>query len=162
MLTGLTKKNRMDLIDELVYLSGRDLSAIQLTYLQAIADRLGLNITDMRCLSFINRTEKTIYAGDLVKITGLTTGAITGVIDRLETAGFIKRGRDARDRRLVIIKPVPERKNEVSKLFDSIVKRRHKMIGSLDDQELVIIKNFMVKNIKMINEEIASLRREAR
>jgi DNA-binding MarR family transcriptional regulator len=160
MPIGLSKKNRADLIDELVYLSGRELSIIQMTYLQAIADRNGLNLTDMRCLVFIVRSEKTISAGDLVKITGLTTGAITGVIDRLEAAGFIKRDRDDSDRRLVIIKPVNERRNEVRKLFDSINKRRQKMLNSLNDQELIIIKNFMDKNIEMITEEINSLRQE--
>ena len=160
--TGLSKKSRAELIDDLVYLSGRELNAIQMTYLQAIADRIGLNLTDMRCLNFTFRTEKTISAGDLVKITGLTTGAITGVIDRLETAGFIKRNRDASDRRLVIIKPVPERINEVKKLFESINKRRHKMIGSLNDRELAIITDFIEKSIAVIKEEIDSLRKEIR
>ena len=156
--TGISKKNREDTVDDLVYLSGRELSAMLLMYLQAIADRLGLNLTDMRCLNFIYRTEKTISAGDLVEITGLTTGAITGVIDRLEEAGFIKRDRDAGDRRLVIIKPVPEMKNKVRGIFESINRRRRRMIGAMNDHELAIIKNFLEGSIEILKEEIDALR----
>jgi DNA-binding MarR family transcriptional regulator len=155
-----SKKNRSDLINALVNLSGRELGAMQIMYIQAIADRIGLNITDMRCLNFIDRASKTISAGDLVQITGLTTGAITGVIDRLEQAGFIKRNRDAKDRRLVIITMMPNRKKEIKNLFDSINRRRYKMISSLNQQELDVIKNFLVKSVTIIKDEIDTLRQE--
>ena len=156
--TVLLKKNREDMVDYLVYMSGRELGATQVMYLQAIADRLGINITDMRCLNFIYRTEETISAGDLVEISGLTTGAVTGVIDRLEEAGFIKRDRGAADRRLVIIKPVPEMRNRVRGIFELINRRRRKMIGGLNDHELMIIKNFIEGSITILKEEIDALR----
>jgi DNA-binding MarR family transcriptional regulator len=158
--TGLSKNKRENLIDELVYLSGRELSAIQIMFLQAVADKIGLNITDMRCLNFIHRSDKTISAKDLVSITGLTTGAITGVIDRLEKFGFIRRGSDFSDRRLVIITPVPEKRAEVEMLFNSINRRRHRMVSFMNDRELAIAKDFMEKNMAVLKEEIDILRDE--
>ena len=62
-----------------------------------------------------------ITAGELAERTGLTTGAITGVIDRLEKAGFVRRVKDPDDRRRVIIEPLAERiKGQIVPLFQSI------------------------------------------
>jgi DNA-binding MarR family transcriptional regulator len=69
---------------------------------QAIADTLGINRTDLRCLDILER-EGRMTAGRLATQTGLTTGAITTVLDRLETAGFARRVRDADDRRRVYV-----------------------------------------------------------
>jgi DNA-binding MarR family transcriptional regulator len=159
--TGLSKSDRENLIDELVYLSGRELSAVQIMFLQAVADRIGLNITDMRCLNFIHRSDKTISAKDLVAITGLTTGAITGVIDRLERAGFIRRGSDSADRRLVIITPLPEKRAEVEMLFHSINRRRYRMISTMNDRDLAVVKHYMEKNMAILKEEIDILRQDS-
>ena len=73
---------------------------------QAVADRLGLNVIDLRCLR-LARDAVEPTAGHLAKITGLTTGTITGLLDRLERARFIRRERDPEDRRKVIVKVLP-------------------------------------------------------
>src|SRR6516162_3372022 len=73
---------------------------------QAVAERLGLNVIDLRCLR-LAREALEPTAGHLAKITGLTTGTITGLLDRLEKARFIRRERVANDRRKVIVKVLP-------------------------------------------------------
>lgn len=70
------------LIDEM-----RETTTVTILFHQAIADRLGMNITDHKCAGILARSGP-ITAGELARRTGLTTGAITGVIDRLERAGF--------------------------------------------------------------------------
>ena len=60
---------------------------------QAIADRLGLNVTDHKCIDLL-LMKGPLTAGELAGMTGLTTGAITAVIDRLEKAGFVRREDD--------------------------------------------------------------------
>src|SRR5262245_4409010 len=85
--------------------SFRQLSTATILFHQAIADRLGLNVTDHKCADILLRTGP-VTAGELARQTGLTTGAITGVIDRLEKAGFVRRIRDADDRRRVIVEPL--------------------------------------------------------
>ncbi len=69
----------------------------------AVADALGLNRTDMRCVDAIER-EGPLTAGQLAELTGLTSGAMTTALDRLERAGFVQRVRDAEDRRRVLVK----------------------------------------------------------
>jgi DNA-binding MarR family transcriptional regulator len=74
------------------------------------AQRLGVNETDLHCLNIVENAGG-ITAGELAAESGLTTGAVTGVIDRLERKGFAKRVSDPADRRRV--------KVEVTKTFYS-------------------------------------------
>ena len=73
---------------------------------QAVADALGLNGTDMRCLDTLER-EGPVPAGRLAEATGLTSGAITSALDRLERAGFARRRSDPGDRRRVLVEITP-------------------------------------------------------
>jgi DNA-binding MarR family transcriptional regulator len=83
---------------------------------QAVADAIGLNRTDMRCLDVIDR-EGPIPAGRLADATGLTTGAITTVLDRLERAGHARRVRDPDDRRRVLVELTPEAQRHASSFY---------------------------------------------
>ena len=76
----------------------RETTTVTILFHQAIADRLGMNVTDHKCAGILAQSGP-ITAGELARRTGLSTGAITGVIDRLERAGFAHRARDAVDRR---------------------------------------------------------------
>lgn len=67
------------------------------------ADRLGVNETDLHCLNIIENSAG-LTAGELAAQAGLTNGAITGVLDRLERAGFARRVPDPADRRRVNVK----------------------------------------------------------
>src|SRR6516165_3630549 len=98
----------------------RQLSAATILFHQAIADRLGMNITDHKCADMLARNGA-MTAGDLADYAGLTTGAITGVIDRLEKAGFVHRVKDPHDRRRVIVEPLSKRmEKEIAPLFQSM------------------------------------------
>jgi DNA-binding MarR family transcriptional regulator len=88
------------------------------------AERLNLNATDHKCLDMIWRCHETSHGdecmtpGQLARDTKLTTGAVTGVLDRLEQAGYVSREHDPDDRRRIIVRPVPERiKADVWPLF---------------------------------------------
>src|SRR5580693_5223327 len=69
----------------------------------ASAERIGINVTDLNCLNILALTGS-MTAGELARETGLTTASITGVLDRLEEAGFVRRERDPGDRRRVIVR----------------------------------------------------------
>jgi DNA-binding MarR family transcriptional regulator len=73
---------------------------------EAARARLGVNATDLRCLDIIQRLDGTT-AGELAREAGLTTGAVTSVIDRLERAGYVKREADPNDRRKVLVRMTP-------------------------------------------------------
>jgi len=80
---------------------GRQLGGHALLFHQAVAERLGLNATDLKCLD-LARGEQDITAGRIAELTGLTTAALTSVIDRLEARGIVRRERDLSDRRKVL------------------------------------------------------------
>ena len=88
-----------------------EMSTETILFHQAVADVLGLHITDHKCMHFIHRYGA-MPAGKLAELTGLTTGAVTGIIDRLEEAGYVRRTDDSKDRRRTIVEPVRNKKLE--------------------------------------------------
>src|SRR6476659_9033510 len=99
-------KARAALMVELEHAARRS-SAQGLMFSQAVAHSVGISSSDLECLDFLN-LEGRVTAGRLAEVTGLTTGAITVVVDRLEKAGFVRRERDEADRRKVFIATLPE------------------------------------------------------
>ena len=79
---------------------------------EAVAERLGINSTDLRCLVLAS-TETGLQPTRLAELAGLTTGAITGVLDRLERAGFVRREPDPADRRRLRVRVVADRVDEI-------------------------------------------------
>ena len=100
----MTSKKRQ-IFEQLIYEIRRSQNATD-RYDQAVADAVGVNRTDLRCLDVIER-EGRVSAGRLADATGLTSGAITTVIDRLERAGYARRTTDPRDRRRVLVELTP-------------------------------------------------------
>jgi DNA-binding MarR family transcriptional regulator len=139
----------------------RELSAATVMFHQAVADRLGMPITDHKCADILSRTGP-IPAGELARRTGLTTGAITGVIDRLERAGFVRRGVDPGDRRRVIIEPIPKQMERVlGPLFESMGRAAADLCARYSTQELAVIRDFTARAHQMAYEEARKLRDEA-
>ena len=100
------RRDKKELIGELISefrASGNQDSAFD----NLAAERLGVNRTDLHCLNIVQNAGG-LTAGELATEAGLTTGAVTGVIDRLERAGFAKRVRDPHDRRRVKIEVTPK------------------------------------------------------
>ncbi len=136
----------------------RRISAQSVMFSQAVAERLGLNPTDLECLGIIGETGA-LTAGQLAELTGLTTGAITGVIDRLERAGYVQREQDPSDRRRVIVQPVPGVADEkINPLFESITTATTRLISRYTDRELATITEFATKMNQLSLEETAKLR----
>ena len=80
----------------------KEMSIETIMFHQAVADVLGLHITDHKCLDLLHRFGA-MPAGRLGELTGLTTGAVTGIIDRLEQAGYARRANDPKDRCRTIV-----------------------------------------------------------
>ena len=121
---------------------------------QAIADELGLYITDHKCVDIIHRFGA-MPAGRLGEMTGLTTGAITGMIDRLEKAGYVKRANDPKDRRKTIVEPIRNKKLEkkIEMIFTPLHERMHKFLSSYSDSELTFLLDAMMALIEQTREE---------
>src|SRR5271165_4471243 len=131
----------------------RQLATATILFHQAIADRLGMHVTDHKCAEVLLRTGP-ITAGELAERTGLTTGAITGVIDRLEKAGFVRRAKDPTDRRRVVIEPFPEQiEREIGPLFESLKSAIAKLCARYSSQQLAVICDFITCFNQRVSEE---------
>jgi len=139
---------------------GREESARSVMFLQAVAGRLGLSATELKCLDLAMRAGpgEPLTAGRLARLTGLTTGAITGVVDRLEAGGFVRRERDPRDRRRVIVRLLPRREAELAPLFSSLGRAMAELCGRYRQKELALIEDFMARTIRVLHEETLRLR----
>jgi DNA-binding MarR family transcriptional regulator len=140
--------------------AGRRLSMATIMFHQAVADRLGLHPTDHKCIGLLAETGSTT-AGELAGATGLTTGAITGVIDRLEAAGFVRREDDPNDRRRVIIRVVPKRLRDVTRLFEPLAAMALEMGARYSERERATILDFVDRSCQMLREATQELRRQA-
>jgi DNA-binding MarR family transcriptional regulator len=93
-------------------------------------------------------------AGQLAKLSGLTSGAITGVVDRLERAGWARRERDPEDRRRVILQPGPQDTQTESGLYDPYMRAIDELFAKYEDRELALILDF-VRRLVEINHQVA-------
>lgn len=127
---------------------------------QTVAERFGLGATDSRAWSILDETGP-ITAGELAERTGLTTGAVTGIIDRLEEAGWVRRDADPGDRRKVIVRPLrhPERERRARALFASLHRGFGRVAGGYRDDELALILEFITSCTDLLWEETRKLRR---
>jgi DNA-binding MarR family transcriptional regulator len=137
----------------------REMSTETIVFHQNVADVLGLHITDHKCLDLF-RQYGAMPAGRLAELTGLTTGAVTGIIDRLEKAGFVRRANDPKDRRRTIIEPVRNKKWErkIEAIFIPFHERMHKLLSSYSDSELAFLLDVLTKSIELTREESKKLR----
>ena len=113
----------------------RKVSSQGAVFAKIVADRAGISSADMDCIDFVN-VEGRMTAGRLAELTGLTTGAITGVVDRLEKAGLVRRERDESDRRKVFIVPVMERMIEMGRPYELVKRAMHRQCEAYTDAEL--------------------------
>jgi DNA-binding MarR family transcriptional regulator len=139
----------------------RQASAQGVLFSEAVALRLGINSTDLECLDII-ALRGPITAGDLARVTGLTTGAITGTVDRLERAGFAQRRRDANDRRKVFVEPLPAIERRIVPLFSSLKEAMGEQLAVYSDEELTFLIEFFTRTHRTMMAETAKLRAGAR
>lgn len=138
--------------------AAREASGLGVLLAQAGAARLGVNSTDFECLDFIG-TDDGITAGSLAKATGLTTGAITGVIDRLEDAGLARRVRDTADRRRVYVRLTAKAKRWAQRYEDTFGREIDHVTKAYTEDEIALITDYFKRTGAVIHHQIESLKR---
>jgi DNA-binding MarR family transcriptional regulator len=126
-------------------------------YDEALADRLGLNSTDLRCLELV-LAEPGVTAGRLAELADLTTGAVTGVVDRLERSGFVRRQSDRADRRSVTIVPMEARAGEITAAAQPLRRAIGSALDGLAAAERATVLGFLDAARTAVHDETARLR----
>ena len=136
----------------------REMSTETIMFHQAVADALGLHITDHKSLELIHRFGA-MPAGRLAQLTNLTTGSVTGIIDRLEKAGYVRRINDPEDRRKTIVEPTKNKKLEkkIELIFMHLHESLHRLMSPYSDSELAFLLEATTKIIELTHEESKKL-----
>ena len=119
----------------------REGSGLGVLYSHAVAARLGMAPTDLECLGYLD--DGPVTAGALAEATRLTTGAITGVIDRLERAGLARRESDPTDRRRVLVRATPSAQARVAPLYAPMQRAALGALEGYSDAELELLLGFL-------------------
>src|SRR5215831_12651035 len=150
--------HRPRLLATLVRALGRA-SAQYTAFSQALAAQLGIGATDLECLALLQDFGPA-SAGQLADALSLTTGAITGVVDRLEAAGFVVREADPSDRRRVIVRAVAERMQDVERAFAPLLQAAAQSLASYTQQDLDVLIDFEHRAFELMQQQTARLKAE--
>jgi DNA-binding MarR family transcriptional regulator len=147
---------------ELIQLVGREIrrmGAQSVITGRTVADRFGLHTTDLECLDLIAMRHETT-ASELAQATGLTTGAMTAVVDRLEKAGYVVRIADPGDRRRHLIRIEPEAIAPIKAVYEPLQFAMFKLCSSLADRDLEIIREFLSRSTDLAVSCVEQIARE--
>lgn len=140
----------------------RDFSAAQVLYHSTVAEVMGLSPGDYKCLDRLMSAREPITATALAQLCGLTTGAVTGIVDRLERAGYAIRTRDATDRRKVMLSAAPGLEERLAWIFEPLGAAIDELESGFDEAELATIRRYVYRATEVFREQTAVLRQRAR
>lgn len=133
---------------------GREGSTLTVLRHARIAERMGLSATDHKALELVGQAEGPLTAGRIAELTGLSTGAVTGVMDRLEKAGLARRVRDTVDRRKVLIEVVPGAMDRYASLFESAYTNMKNLLEQFSPEERKVLMRFQSALLDGLREEL--------
>lgn len=112
---------------------------------RAVAERFGLHTTDLEVLDLII-LRKTVSPGELANATGLTSGAVTALIDRLEQRGLVERQPDPHDRRRVSVRAKPKAVAPIAAVYAGLQRRMFALWSQYTAKELALILDFTTRS----------------
>lgn len=154
-LSSYNQSERRELIQEF-FQASREQSTAAVLFHSAVSAKIGLGVTDYKTVDLLARfgplTPKAI-----AEYTGLTSGSVTSLIDRLERKGFVTRVRDAKDRRSVIVEPNLERMDAVMPYLDVLGQAATELLENYTDEQLRFICDFLRLNARLLTQAVAKL-----
>ncbi len=153
-----SQETRADLLGELTW-ELRQVTGLGASFFRAAAARIGMTVPDMQVMDLLESSGPTT-AGQLADLTGLTTGAITGMLNRLEETGLVRRERDPNDGRRVIVRLErgKDERHKIGPMFASLEKAWNELASDYDDEQLAFLLEFLKRSNAMSRKEIVQLR----
>ena len=153
-----SQEKRAEILGELAR-ELRQFNGLGASFFRAAAAQIGMTVTDMQVIDILESTGPTT-AGQLADLTGLTTGAITGMLNRLEEAGLVRRARDPNDGRRVIVQLEigKDEMHKVRSILDSVGKVWDEVASRYDDEQIAFLLEFLKRSNALSRKEIVRVR----
>jgi DNA-binding MarR family transcriptional regulator len=135
--------------------AGRELSTAVVMFHEAVGQRLGVSAGDQRALTLLRGGP--LSAGALAKEIGLTPGAVTGMVDRLERAGLVRREVDPNDRRRVVVTATESGRNAHTGPFGELAAAMAAMMTRYSPAEQHVISDFVDRTVAVLKDQTAKL-----
>ncbi|MCP2169301.1 MarR family winged helix-turn-helix transcriptional regulator [Goodfellowiella coeruleoviolacea] len=133
----------------------RQTSTLTVMFHSWVAEQMGLSGTDHKCLDLVARADRPLTAGQIAELSGLSTGAVTGVIDRLERAGHVRRVRDPHDRRKVLVEVSGFDESKYAHLFSIAMDSLQRTLEQFSPDEWPVIERYARTLFETMNGEFA-------
>lgn len=157
---GVPEEDREHLIGHLL-IQSRQLSALSVLYSIAISDHLGLNLSDLMCLAILSASGP-VTSGQLATRIGLSTGTVTGLVDRLERLDLVYRQRDEQDRRRIMIHLQARRAENIREAFVPMLESNWQHLEQFSDNDLAMLKRYMAGAIDIMRQTTREARERER
>ena len=152
----MSRDKKHDLVDELLHLA-RAHEAANDAFDEVAREKLGINRTDLRCLNIVDNSGP-MTAGRLAELSGLTTAAVTSVLDRLERAGYARRVRDQPDRRQVMVEVTPLLAERATPIWGPLGEEARSTLSRMSAEELRALIDFYRLGIELNERHIERVR----
>ena len=157
-MSSASERKRAEISGELAR-ELRQFAGLGAALFRAAAARSGMTVTDREVIDSLESAGP-MTAGQLADLTGLTTGAITGMLNRLEEAGLVRRERDPMDGRRVIVRleQGKDAMREISSTFDALAQEWEELASHYSDEQLAFLLDFLKRSNELSRSEIVRLR----
>ncbi|MCE3286522.1 MAG: ycgE [Gaiellaceae bacterium] len=152
----MSREKKRQLVDELVQMA-RAHEAANDAFDEVAREKLGINRTDLRCLNIIDNSGP-MTAGRLAELSGLTTAAVTSVLDRLERAGYARRVRDQPDRRQVLVEVTSLLAERATPIWGPLGEEARSTLSRMSADELQALIDFYRLGIELNERHIERVR----
>ncbi len=137
----------------------RELTVQIVMFNQAVSERAGINVTETQCLNLLSMNSSApLTAGHLAKMIGISTGATTRLIDRLERGGYVRRIKSPEDRRKVLVQMIPKQAGKVGRLHDSMRVAWAVKMAVFDDAQVALLTKYIELGSELMHQEACKLR----
>jgi DNA-binding MarR family transcriptional regulator len=152
IMTNTNREALLEAVTQAIYAS----STAAVFFHTAIAEQIGLGSTEEKTLLLLSGSGS-FTAGGIARHTGLTTASVTDLIDRLERKGFVRRVRDTKDRRRVIVEPDRTKLAELAAVFSSFQGAFTDLLDTYSDEQLITIADYLNRAARYSREAIMKL-----
>jgi DNA-binding MarR family transcriptional regulator len=152
----VSREKKQALTDEIIHLA-RAHEAANDAFDEVAREKLGINRTDLRCLNIVEN-EGAITAGRLAELSGLTTAAVTSVLDRLERAGYARRVRGGDDRRQVLVEITPLLAERATPIWGPLGEEARALLTRMPEEKLQGLIEFYRLGIELNERHIERVR----